>query len=136
MSNLDNIEIDTALKEAVQVQNILHLLHTTDITDLKLQKAIHKTTILTNLDLIEKIAALDAVNGLLTKSSQLLIKPGRTSKLSDTDVTILEKLFPKCLTLDHMIDAQMQDLIHMINKSNKLKTTILTIYDKYGAISK
>ena len=74
MSNLDNIEIDTALKEAVQVQNILHLLHTTDITDLKLQKAIHKTTILTNLDLIEKISALDAVNGLLTKSSQAVDK--------------------------------------------------------------
>ena len=125
-------EATEKLRAKAQLVDIMHILSTSNIHDPILQRAMHKSGIESDIDILEKIAVHSRVNALTCHTSSKIMGVKNPIQPSVQDRKALLQLIPLGMSSDKLVTRYMKGLAEAIDNSNKTTVDLLKIYTKYA----
>ena len=125
-------EATEKLRAKAQLVDILHILSTSNINDPILQRAMHKSGIESDIDILEKIAVHIRLNALTCHTSGKIMGMKNPIQPSVQDRKNIFQLIPLGISSDKLVEKYMRGLAAAIDNSNKTTVDLLKIYTKYA----
>ena len=125
-------EATEKLRAKAQLVDIMHILSTSNINDPILQRAMHKSGIESDIDILEKIAVHSRLNALTHHTSGKIMGMKNPIQPSVQDRKNIFQLIPLGMSSDKLVTRYMKGLAAAIDNSNKTTVDLLKIYTKYA----
>ena len=125
-------EATEKLRAKAQLVDILHILSTSNINDPILQRAMHKSGINSDIDILEKIAVHSRLEALACHANSKILGIHTPLQPSAQDRKALSHLIPLGMESDKLVTRYMRGLAEAIDNSNKTTVDLLKIYTKYA----